>query len=148
MESLPNLELEDLRRKNKALEKRIKFLESFLVQKFEVTKKNYEDLKPYFEGQKNMVMQLFFEDHLQRLTYEEVLEKFRARHPQVSIVHLPRRLKEMVQEQRLVSCFDQERGRVVFHLKLFPLDDKVNGESVKNSEEDNKNLGEEERGGS
>jgi hypothetical protein len=95
-------------------------------------------MQPYFDSMKAKVMDLFFEDYFQRLTYDEILEKFKARHPQISLTNLPRRIKELVAEQRLVSAYDQGRGRVIFHLKLLPIpevDDKRNVESLKNSEE-------------
>jgi hypothetical protein len=139
-------EIEDLKRRLEAQDRRIKFLESLLAERFEVIKKNYTDLQPYFNSMKDKIMQLFFEDYFQRLTYEEIIELFQKKHPRISVSNLPRRVKELCEEKRLISCYDQERKRTIFHLRLMPLDDKMNGESVKKSEEDNKNLGEEEGG--
>ena len=129
-------QIEDLKRKLESKDRKIAYLTSFLSERLETTKSNYEKLKPYFDGMKNKLMDLFFEDHLRRYTYEEIIEKFRARYPTIPTTHLPRRLKEMVQQQKLVSFYDQERGRVVFHLKLFPDgDDRKNMASLKSPEE-------------
>jgi Mg/Co/Ni transporter MgtE len=120
-------ELEDLRAKCKAQERRIEFLESFLTQRLETTKSNYDKLKPYFESQKAKVMELFFAKFPCRLDYDQIIEQFRARHPQIPVTNLPRRVKELVSEQRLVSSYDQERKKVVFRLQVFPdTDDRKN----------------------
>jgi len=139
-------QIEDLKRKLEGKDRKIAYLENLLSERLEITKKSYEDLKPYFEGMKAKLMDLFFEDHLRRYTYEEIIEKFRARYPTIPTTHLPRRLKEMVQEQKLVSFYDQERGRVVFHLKLFPdtrrQDNSIGSMANLNNSDVEKRLGE------
>jgi len=137
-------EIEDLRRRLEAKDRKIAYLESFLNQKLETTRKNYQDLKPYFDSQKDKIMQLFFKNFPCRLDYDQIIELFQKKHPQIPVTNLPRRIKEMVQEQRLVSSYDQERGKVIFHLKLFPQDDKVNGENVKRSDGHKESCGENE----
>jgi len=127
-------EVQDLKRKIEAQEKRIAELEALLSVRFEKTKTDYQRLKPFFDSQKNRVMQLFYDNFPCRLSYDQIVELYRQRHPQGSTVHLARRIKEMVQEKRLVSSYDPQTKRVVFHLCLFP-DDKANSTKAKLSEE-------------
>jgi DNA repair exonuclease SbcCD ATPase subunit len=124
-------ELQDLRQRNKALEKKVRYLERLLSERFEKTRTDYEKLKPYFDSMKSKVMDIFFDNFPARLNYDQLIELFRARHPQISTAHLPRRIKEMCQEGRLSRSYDEETGKVVFHLKLMPIDDTKKREDFK-----------------
>jgi hypothetical protein len=120
-------QIEDLKRKLEGKDRRIVYLESFLNQKLETTKSNYEKLRPYFDSVKAKVMELFFAKFPCRLDYDEIIELFRERHPEISVAHLPRRIKEMCREGRLCSSYDEGRKKTVFYLKLFPdIDDRKN----------------------
>jgi len=137
-------ELEDLRAKCKAQQKRIEFLESFLSQKLEATRRSYAEMKPYFDSQKEKIMNLFFNCFPARLSYDDIIQKFRRKYPMISTAHLPRRIKEMCQEGRLCRSYDEERKKVVFHLDLFP-DDRENQHAEttnQKSPEPQRNLGE------
>ena len=134
-------ELQDLRAKCEAQQRRLKFLESFLSQKLETTKSDYERLKPYFDGLKNWIMEIFFDDFPSRLSAEDVTEKFIAKHPRVNVSNLQRRIYELHDDGRLCRSYDEVRKRVVFYLCLFP-DDKASGKGSKSQEHNNKNLGE------
>ena len=137
-------QIEDLKRRLEGKDRRIAYLETFLTQRLETTKSNYEKLKPYFDSQKEKIMQVFFAKFPCRLDYDQIIESFRARHPEISIAHLPRRIKEMCQEGRLCRSYDEERKKVVFHLDLFPDDRKNQHAETTNqkSPEPQRNLGE------
>jgi len=127
MESLPNLELEDLRARNKALEKKVQFFESLLSQKLEATRRSYAEMKPYFDSQKKQIMELFFENFPQRLSHQDIIDQFSARYPAVSTANLGRRVRELCEDKRLCSYYDQGRELTVFFLKLLPEgDDRKN----------------------
>jgi hypothetical protein len=124
-------ELSDLRARNRALETKVKFLEERLQQRYERTVKNYQELLPRIESIRAKVLQIFLEfPPATGLCHFEIAEEFKLRFPMIKTVDLPRRTRELCQQNKLYSR-SEEDGRTKFYLKLLPdTDDKESeGES-------------------
>jgi len=116
---MPLSELEDLRARNKALQRKIAFLEDRLSQRQVETQKDYERLKPYFDSIKDKIMQIFLNDVpvTDGLSHGELQQRFSEKYPDVSITDLPRRVRELVNDDRLWRAEDPD-GMAKFFLKL------------------------------
>ncbi len=108
----------DYRARNEALERRVRFLEWRLEQRAEVSRRDFESLKPYFEGIKVKILSIFMDLPVTSgLSTNELEGEFRSRFPGVSTVHLYRRARELCSEGKLWSCPDAA-GSVRFYLRL------------------------------
>lgn len=114
-----NLEQEntDLWRQNAALHKENEFLRIRLQQREQVTRKNYESMRKYFDQMKGKIMDIFMDLPVTMgLSHPEIAEAFRERYPAIRSCDLPRRTRELVQEGALWSR--EENGVAKFYLKL------------------------------
>lgn len=110
-------EFVDLWRENAALHKRIQFLEERLRQREEITKKDYQKMRKYFDVMKGKVLDIFTDLPVSMgLAHPEIAEEFRQRYPTIHTVDIPRRTRELVNEGLLWSR--EEDGVVKFYLKL------------------------------
>ena len=113
-----------------ALRKRIRYLEFILAEKGRKFISRYNEKKPFFQGQKNMVLRIFFVDPLRGLKYRDILEEWKARDPSAPTKNLPRRIRELVNQGFLWSDYN-EIGEAIFYLKLSRL---VSNEEAKVSQ--------------
>ena len=115
--------INDYRSRNEALQRRVKFLEKRLEQRFIITKSDYEQLQPYFERIKNKIINLFLNlPPSMGLSTKELQEEYQRLHPRESTAHLYRRARQLCDEGLLWSCPDEENPHHVrFYLKLKPL---------------------------
>jgi len=112
-------ELQDLQAKITALKRRIQFLEWRLKQREETTRKDFALLKPYFESMRQKIMEIFYEEIpvTQGLSHPEIQEFYAKRHPGSSTTDCPRRVRELVDQDKLWR-FDDRDGTARFYLKL------------------------------
>lgn len=121
--------LQEYRARNEALQRRVKFLEMRLEQRFVVTKNDYEQLKPYFERIKTKIINIFLDlPPSVGLTTNELQEEYQRLHPRESTAHLYRRARQLCDDGLLWSCPDENKKNVRFYLKLKPLSETVSGE--------------------
>jgi len=104
---------------NKALRKRVGFLESRLEQRSEKTKKDLRKLLPYFKSMRDKVMGIFLElQPTTGLSHKDIIEEFRIKYPMINVAHLPRRVCELVSDEQKLWSKKDEKGTVRFYLKL------------------------------
>lgn len=110
-------ELVDLWRENAALHHRITFLEQRLQQRSTATIKDYQKLRKYFDVMKGRILDIFVDLPITMgLSHPEISEAFRERYPAIHSVDLPRRVRELVQDNLLWSR--EEDGVAKFYLRL------------------------------
>ena len=119
--------INDYRSRNEALQRRVKFLEKRLEQRFIITKSDYEQLQPYFERIKNKIINLFLNlPPSMGLSTKGLQEEYQRLYPRESTAHLYRRARQLCDDGILWSCPDEENEKKVrFYLKLKPLTPKV-----------------------
>lgn len=103
---------------------RIAFLEQRLEQRSEKTKKDLKKLMPYFKTMRKKIMKIFVDMPTSvGLTHQEIIEEFRSRFPKVNTAHVPRRVCELVSDERKLWSKTDEKGKVRFYLRLKDLKD-------------------------
>ena len=122
-------ELQDLRARNKALERRVKHLEFILAQRSKITKNRYRELQKHFESMKAKIMKIFLENIGCGLSYSQIYQQFRLRYPYIPCQNLNRRIRELTAEEKLWTTPDPISGRQRFFLKLDLLNNSK-GESI------------------
>jgi len=107
----------ELWRQNVTMKKYIEFLEERLRQREEVTRKDYQKMRKYFDVMKGKVMDIFLDQRVTMgMSHPEIAEEFQKRYPAIHSVDIPRRTRELVNEGLLWSR--EEDGVVKFYLKL------------------------------
>ena len=111
--------LQDLKARNKALEKKVALLTWRLEQRERATKKDFEALKPYFESIRLRILTIFQEEIpvTQGLTHPELQSIFAEKYPNAKITDIPRRVRELVDEKKLWRR-DDDDGTARFFLVL------------------------------
>lgn len=112
-------DLAELRARNKALEKRIQFLEQRLEQRYVETKKEYDPCR--FDNMRDMVLKVFLDSPATtEYTMAEVCEEFRAKYPHVNAANVNRRTLELCQPEfgRKLGRKQEPDGTVRYYLML------------------------------
>lgn len=114
-------EIDNLRALNKALSKRVEFLEWRLEQREKATKKDFERLKTFFDAQRIKILGIFMEDIpvTQGLTHTEIQQIYGQKYPRSNVTYLPRRVCELVEANKLWR-YDDPDGTARFYLTLKP----------------------------
>jgi hypothetical protein len=73
------------------------------------------------------VYQIFLDYPKVAFSYEELQDEWKSRYPSVSFVNVPRRTRELVEQNLLWSVFDPETRKVYHYLRLEELEE---GEEV------------------
>jgi hypothetical protein len=101
-----------------ALERRVKFLEERLQQRFIATVNEYQDRRKYFDKMQEYVLTLFLDLPPDAgLTRTEIPEEFKRKYPHMASVDALRRAYELKQQDKLWTKQDPD-GTVRFFLKL------------------------------
>jgi hypothetical protein len=103
-------------RQNAALHKENEFLRMRLEQRVRATVKDYAMLRQHLDIMKDKVLSIFVDNPTAGLSHPDIAEAFRERYPSIHSVDLPRRTRELCEEQKLWSR--EEDGQAKFYLKL------------------------------
>lgn len=102
-----------------ALERKVKFLEQRLEQRYEETVNAYQDRRKWFDKQQDYVFSMFLDLPPDTgLTRTEIVEQFRVKYPHLASVDAIRRAYELERAGKLWK--QQEKDAVRFYLKLQP----------------------------
>ena len=111
-------EFVDLWRTNAALHKRIEHLEFRLAQRTQKTQNLYQERKARFSDMQDRVYQIFLESPDVAWSYEDLQQEWESRYSKISSVNVPRRVKELTEQDLLWSVMDPESRKVFHYLKL------------------------------
>jgi len=85
-----------------AQKRRIEFLESRLAQRSEETHKDFQKLQPYIESMQRRILEMYHSLPAERgLTMPEVQKEFSLRFPNIPATHVPRRVYELIDQEKL-----------------------------------------------
>lgn len=121
-------ELQEIRAEREALKKRVRWLEMRLEQRIEKTVNHYQERRSRLDRMQNMALQLFIENPNIPFTYEELVEEWKVKYPDVSCINLPRRIRELAEQNLVWRVEDPETKKALHYLKL---------EGVEEGEEEN-----------
>jgi hypothetical protein len=125
--------INDLIMQRETWKKKAEFYEARLQQRYEKTIHDYQKILPYLEHMRQKVLKIFMDlPPAVGWTHEEIQERFKEEYPMLCITNVPRRVRELVEQNKLWSQKD-EKGDVRFYLKL--KDDKTSGKGSKSHEE-------------
>jgi len=128
--------VEDCRRQNEALKRRVSFLEWRLEQRNEETTKDFHAMQPFFESMKAKILLIFHDLPLSMgLSHQEIQDQFAKLYPMIDITNVPRRVRELVNEGKLWT-FPDDHNVARFYLCL-KLEAKVVTQNEFEQQEDN-----------
>jgi site-specific DNA-adenine methylase len=108
----------DQRKQLEMKQKYIEQLEFRLEQRTEVTKNLYQQRKAHFSDMQDRVYRIFLDYPKIAFCYEELIEEWKAKYPNVSPVNVPRRTRELAEQDLLWSAMDPESHKVYHYLRL------------------------------
>lgn len=83
----------------------------------------YREQKKHFQGMKDKILGIYFEDVTKGYSHKELANKFSSRYPMISVVNLQRRTCELAEENWLWKDYGSDKT-VRFYLKLSKLVDE------------------------
>ena len=110
-------EIEDLKNRLGAKDRRIAYLETILNQRVKRTTNMYEKLKPCFESMKGKILKIFLDSPAYGFSYNEIYQEFHQRYPAMPLQNLNRRIRELTRGGFLWSSPDQY-DKIRFYLRL------------------------------
>jgi hypothetical protein len=113
--------VEDLQRRNTALELKVKNLEYILAQRIVLTETKYKANAARFENLERMASQIFVDNPGIGFAYPEIQDECKLRYPNVPWTNFDRRIRQLATDGYLWKDIRKEgkwKGQVQFWLKL------------------------------